>query len=117
MDNQERAKRTLKFRESAAAGRWISRGTKIRLVILAFAIAAILWGAYIEPEPWTIGAAGFFSGIAFASVRGVLASRRVARDAWPFTELVTDWDKVNEIAGIQPGNSPTLNPDDTLESN
>src|SRR5262245_30388737 len=116
MTNQERASNTLKFRENATAGQWISQGTKIRIVVLAACVFAMWWVIYCNPDPLAIGAAGFFSGMIAEFMRMIFVQRRAIRSAWPFSELVTDWDLVNKLAGVQsvnPAATPATRPPDS----
>ena len=105
----------MQFRERALGGRWVSRGIKFAVTAIAAGLAMVLWGAYRQPEPFTIGFAGFLSGVVVTLFYAMFAARQRYRAAWPFTEMVTDWDKVRELAG-QPVKPPGQTSNATSES-
>lgn len=117
MDHQQRARRLLQYRERASAGKWISTQTKARLIALAVALAAIIYGGWMESAEWAIRVASFFAGWVFMLFWAVMATRREQRHGWPFTESVVDWDKVRQLADGASLNPPTPNPDQPSGSN
>lgn len=116
MDNRERAKRALAFRERALAGQWTPRPTKIALLAVAIGLAMVIWGACLETGPVTIGIACFMSGAVLTLFCLTFKNVRLVRDAWPFTELVTDWNRVREIAGAETVNPPAPRTDPPADS-
>ena len=106
----------LNLRDRAHAGRWLSRRSKSVMAIICAGMAFVIWGVCREPDQVTIGIACFFAGIVYMYFCTLIGSRRLVRNAWPFTEKVTDWEKVREIAD-QPVNPPAPTPDSPSESN
>jgi len=115
--NQVRARQYLAHRNLPYTFSFFLRQSATRYVVMLAAFGAILLGCWLEPADWAIKTGIFFTGWTCAVVWRDSAWFRAIKSAWPFNELVTDWNKVQELAELDAVNPQATNPDAPSKSN